>query len=256
MAKNYHYTDEEIKFIENNYLSHSDKEISQILGRTIESVGRQRKKYGWIKRSGRPSREEKKKALGEGVSKAGGNASLSAMKRMSLAGLDKDQRLEIFKENFTKQPRYYMVQQELSEDELGVYEHKYIEFMMSVDTMSVQEEDSLHHMIMTDLNISRIRRHIRSAELENEEGGNPLIYGLYDTLEKAEKRFVEYQKILSVTREKRLSKDKEQKETIHTVVQSYRNKMARQEMGRQAGLMEIFREKCNEDMSSNRYLLG
>ena len=83
-----------------------------------------------------------------------------------------------------------------------------------------------------------------------------MVFGLYDTLEKAEKRFVEYQKILNVTREKRLSKDKEQSETIATIVQAYRNKNARQELGRQAGLLQIYKEKCRDDMSSNRYLLG
>ncbi len=255
MAKSYHYTEEELKFIETNYLSHSDKELAQILGRTQESIQRQRKKYNWSKKNGRPSAADKRKAFTENAAKTS-PASLSSMKRISMGSMDKNQRLEIFKESMTNLPRYNMVQQELSEEELEIYVHKYIDFMSSVDTMTPQEEDSLHHMIMTDLNISRVRRHIRNGELENEEGGNPLIYGLYDTLEKAEKRFVEYQKILSVTREKRLAKDKEQKETIHTVVQSYRNKLARQELGRQAGLMEIFREKCKEDMSSYRYLLG
>jgi hypothetical protein len=252
MAKKYHYTDEELTFIEHNWKSHTDKEIAQILGRTVESVGRQRKKFGWIKANGRPSAETKKQAAVS--SEATYNVS-GFLREISFTNMDKNQRLEIYKQNFATNPRYATVIKELSEDEMRVYVHKYVDFMDAVDTMTSQEEDSLHHMIMTDINISRVRRHIKKAEEESEDG-NPLIYGLYDTLEKAEKRFVEYQKILSVTREKRLQKDKEQKETIHTIVQTYRSKLARQELGRRAGLMEIFKEKCQEDMSKYRYLLG
>ena len=252
MSKNYHYTDEELMFIEHNWKSHTDKEIAQILGRTVESVGRQRKKFGWIKQNGRPSVASKKQVA---LDTNHNFQSSDFIREISFANMDKNQRLAIYKENFAANPRYATVKNELAEPEIKVYVHKYVDFMDSVDTMTPQEEDSLHHMIMTDINISRVRRHIKRTEEESEDG-NPLIYGLYDTLEKAEKRFVEYQKILSVTREKRLQKDKEQKETIHTIVQTYRNKLARQELGRRAGLMEIFKEKCQEDMSKYRYLLG
>jgi len=251
MAKKYHYTDEELLFLEHNWKTHTDKEIAQILGRTVESVGRQRKKFGWIKKNGRPTAESKKQPVTFGADYKASDF----VREISFANMDKNQRLEIYKKNFASNPRYVTVRNEVSEEEMRVYIHKYVDFMDSVDTMTPQEEDSLHHMIMTDINISRIRRHIMRTEEEG-ENGNPLTYGLYDTLEKAEKRFVDYQKILNVTREKRLSKDKEQKETIHTIVQTYRNKLARQELGRRAGLMDIFREKCKEDMSKYRYLLG
>jgi len=252
MAKKYHYTDEELTFIEHNWKSHTDKEIAQILGRTVESVGRQRKKFGWIKANGRPSAETKKKAALETDHTF---TSSDFLREISFSNMDKNQRLEIYKQNFAANPRYATVKNELIEDEMRTYVHKYVDFMDSVDTMTPQEEDSLHHMIMTDINISRIRRHIRRME-EDGEDGQPLAYGIYDTLEKAEKRFVEYQKILNVTREKRLQKDREHNETIHTIVQTYRNKLARQELGRRAGLMEIFKEKCKEEMSTHRYLLG
>lgn len=249
MAKNYHYTTEELLFIEHNWKTKSDKEIGRILSRTPESISRQRKKYGWMKAKGRPA-----KATVDDALHALANSNPMAFE-MSLSGLSKEQRLEIYKTNFNRNPRYAYVKLELRDEELEYYKHKYVDFMDSVETITPQEEDALHHMIMTDINISRVRRHIKRMEDESEDG-NPMVFGLYDTLEKAEKRFVEYQKILNVTREKRLSKDKEQSETIATVVQAYRNKNARQELGRQAGLLQIYKEKCKDDMNSRRYLLG
>ena len=198
MAK-YHYSDEEILFIESNWKASTDKEIAQILGRTEESVSRQRKKHGWMKRAGRPTREEKAEARKDSIAAMNGPESLTALQRISLANLDKNQRVALFKENFSNHPRYSSLQLELSQDEVKPYIYKYVDFLESVDTMTPSEEDALHHMIMTDINISRLRRHIRKSEELNEEDGAPLIHGLYETLEKTEKRFVDYQKILNIT---------------------------------------------------------
>jgi deoxyadenosine/deoxycytidine kinase len=249
MPKSYHYTDEELKFIENNWQTHTDKEIAKLLGRTEESVARQRKKFGWIKPAGRPSREAVHEAIKNNINEG--------KKEFSLANLDKDERLRIYKDNFDKNhERAELLRQELHEDEFEYYKHKYLSFIDSVDSLHHSEEDALHHMIMADITISRMRRRIKQMEASQAIEDAPLVYGLYEALDKAEKKFVEYQKILNTTRSQRLSKEKEHKETIATVVQGYRNKMAREELGRQAGLMEIYREKCSEDMSKNRYLLG
>jgi hypothetical protein len=249
VPKSYHYTEEELKFIELNWQTRSDKEIAQILARTEESVARQRKKFGWLKPAGRPTREQIKETVIKNVNEGKTNFSLSHM--------DKEQRLEIYKTSFDQNhERYKMLRNELHDDELAYYKHKYLSFIDSVDSLHHTEEDALHHMIMADITISRIRKRIKEAEIDNALHNQPMIFGLYEALDKTEKKFVEYQKVLNTTRAQRLSKEKEHKETIATIVQIYRNSMAREELGRQAGLMEIFKEKCADDMSKNRYLLG
>lgn len=249
MAKAYHYTDEELKFIESNWQTHTDKEIARILGRTEESIARQRKKNGWSKPAGRPSRETIKEAVINNVN--------SGKATFTLAHMDKEQRLEIYKANFDENhERHVLLKNELHAHEMEYYKHKYLSFIDSVDSLHHTEEDALHHMIMADITISRIRKRIRDMESDSSEHNSPIVFGLYEALDKAEKKFVEYQKVLNTTRTQRLSKEKEHKETIATIVQMYRNNMAREELGRQAGLMEIFKEKCAEDMSKNRYLLG
>lgn len=248
MSKGYHYSDEEVEFIKANWETKTDKQIAKVLGRSEESVQRQRKKYGMSKGSGRPSNEDIEKAKMERASKKPDS--------YNLASLDKNQRLEIYKQNFNKNPRYSTLIGELHGDEFEYYKHKYVEFMDSVDTITIQEEDSLHHMIMADISISRIRRNIKLMEEEKEEEDRPLIFGLYDTLDKAERKFMEYQKILRVTRESRLKENKEEKETFVTMVNMYRNRVAREEMGRQAGIINAYKEICKDEMKASRYLLG
>jgi len=248
MARGYHYSDEEKKFLETNWKTKTDEDIGRILGRAPESVARKRKSLGLVKRSGRPSKNEIKEAkLERAVTNPSDN---------NMAALDKTERLEIYKNNFNRNPRYQSVKLELHEYEFVYYRHKYVEFMDSVDTITIQEEDSLHHMIMADLSISRIRRKIKDMEEENEENDKPLIFGLYEALDKGEKKFMEYQKILRVTRESRLKENKEEKETFATIVNIYRSKKTREEMGRQAGLIDIYKNLCKDEMKTSRYLLG
>lgn len=249
MAKIHHFTEEEIKFIEQNWKFKSDKEIGRILDRTEKAIRRQRKMRGWSKPQGRPTAEHIEKGMSESIQEHG-------ISEFSLANMDKDQRLRIFKENFSKNPRYVQLLQELMPHEIDYYKHKYVEFVDSVDTLTIQEEDSLHHMIMSDISISRTRKRIKQMEEANDEDNKPLIYGMYEALDKAEKKFIEYQKILKVTREMRLKEDKEEKETFISLVQMYRNRQAREEMGRQAALMDVYKDKCKEEMKSYRYLLG
>lgn len=249
-VKRNHFTEEELKFIEQNWRAKHDKEIGKILGRSEVSISRQRKKMGLVKPAGRPSEED----LSKGLSSMAQDG--SGLSPFSLANLDKNQRLEVYKQNFKKNSRYPMLIRELHKTELEYYKHKYVEFMDSVDTITIQEEDALHHMIMSDIAISRIRVKIKAMEEANQEEDRPLVYGLYEALDKAESKFREYQKILRVTRDSRLKETKEEKESISSLMQMYRNRLAREEMGRQAGLMDIFKDKCAEEMKSSRYLLG
>lgn len=248
MARGYHYSDGEVIFIKANWRAMTDEQIGKQLGRDAGSVARKRKQLGLNKGAGRPSAEEIKDAKLENATRHPSTSNLAA--------LDKTERLEIYKNNFNKNARYPSLLKELHDDELDLYKHKYVDFMDSVDTITIQEEDSLHHMIMADLSISRIRINIKKMEEENNDNDRPLVFGLYDSLDKAEKKFVEYQKILRVTRESRLKENKEEKETFSTIVNLYRNKAAREEMGRQAGLMDVYKEMCEKDMQARRYLLG
>lgn len=248
MGNNYHYSTEEEKFIKENWKTSTDIEIGKVLNKKPDSIKRKRKAMGLIKRSGRPSIKEVKQAKIEMAE--------TTPSQLSLASLDKQERLEIYKKNFNKNPRYASLLQELHSGELELYKHKYIEFMDSIDTITNIEEDALHHMIMADITISRVRRMIKQMEEEKENENQPLVYGLYETLEKAEKKWQDYQKLLKVTREARLKEHKEEKENFSTIVNAYRNKTIKQEMGDKAALMDYYKSRCQEDMKTRKYLLG
>jgi hypothetical protein len=245
--KTYHYTNDEVEFIKQNWMALTDEQIGERLRRTSESVRRKRDALGLKKPGGRPSNKSRQ------------NYILNNPTNASMATLSKDKRLEYYKESFEDaNARYPQLIRELNEGELEYYKHKYVEFLDSVDTLSINEEDMLHHMIMTEVVIHRMRatmKREREAWDDREEGAHPP-QNLYPELERAEQRYMKYHKELHVTREQRLKTDKEEKLTIDSIVRSYFDKKNREQAGFQASLIQYSTDKARNDMSKFRYLIG
>lgn len=233
----------EEEYLKENWFQKTDDEIAAILGRSNRAIKEKRKLLGLEKGPGRPAQDGIKKAIMKNPTEA------------NLSGVDKSDRINFFKNNFDRNPRYSRLKKELSDDDLEFYKHKYVEFIDSVETMTIQEEDMLHHMIMSDIHISTIRQQIKSCQ-DAETKDSPFPMGLYQELKNAEDRLINYHKNLRVTREQRLNKDKEEKVTITSLIKVFQERRAREEFGKQAGVMQFNMEQAKKDMDKFRFLLG
>lgn len=244
LVSNRHYSESEISYITRNWQYKTDKEIGRHIGRTEQSVAEKRNELGFKKIGGRPGLAASiQSMINDGTEEA-------------LSHLSKKDRVLLLKEHFNRNPRYPRLVEELSEQDLEFYKHKYIEFMETVDTLHVQEEDMLHHMIMSDLHISRIRRQIRRAEEKEIEEDVPIPAHLYMELKVSEERLVQYHKTLRITREQRLSKEREEKVTLSGLVKAFADKKARAEFGHQASVMEFNTDQARKQMNKLKYVLG
>lgn len=244
--KSYHYTQDEVDYVQQNWNSMTDEDIAAELGRSVESVRRKRDELGLKKPGGRPSNRLREEYI------------LANPTAANLATLSKEKKMEFYKKNFTKNIRHPQLLKELSLDELEYYKHKYIDFIDSVDTLTRNEEDMLHHMIMSDILIHRLRSTMKREQDEwdsGEDGARPP-QNLMGELERAEQRYMKYHKELNITREQRLKTEKEEKITIASIVRGYQEKQAREEAGRNAAILQYYKDKCRDDMSAHRYLLG
>lgn len=246
MRRSIRFNDEEVIYIKENWMSATDEQIAEKLGRSPEAIRRKRDDLGLKKPGGRPTRITKESNIYKNPTVA------------SLATLSKERRLEFYKKSFEKNPRYQQVLLELNEIEMNYYKHKYVEFLDSIDTITINEEDMLHHMLMSDIIIHRIRATMKKESDEWDkklEGARPP-QNLLPELQRAEERYMKYHQSLNVTREQRLKTEKEEKVTIVSIVKTYQDKQAREEAGRHAAMMEYFQDRARGDMLKNKYLLG
>lgn len=244
-----HFTAWEDQVIRSHWETSTDEEIARRLGRSVESIARRRKMLNLYKGNGRPRKASRKKAI------------FSNPNEHNLSKLSKEDRLEFYKSQFDKNPRYPWLERTLLDDELEYYKIKYIEFMESLDTITHQEEDLLHNMIMKEIQITRIQTQIKEAleehlnRDEDDDRGMPQQY-LYGDLDKAEQQYIKYQEKLRITREQRLKIDKEEKLTISSLMREFLDRENRQRAGDIAGQLSYFTSACKDDMLKSRFLLG
>lgn len=243
-----HFTAWEDQVIRDDWQTHTDEEIGRRIGRTAEAIARRRKTLNLSKKNGRPRKETRKRSI------------LANPTEHSLAKLSKEDRIEFYKTKFDQNHRYGWLQEVLMEDELEYYKMKYIEILDSLDSITHQEEDILHQMIMKEIQIFRIQRQVKEQleryMSEDDEERRPPPQYLYQDQDKAEQQYVKYQEKLKLTREQRLKTDREEKITIAAIVREYQDIQNRQRAGEMAGQLSYYTSKCKEDMLKMQFLIG
>lgn len=247
-TKKHHFKAWEDQIIKEKWRTSTDEEIANEIGRTCEAIARRRKALGFSKKNGRPGKQTRAKAI------------LSNPTEYSLATLSKDDRIAFYKSQFDKNHRYPFLIKILMDNEVPYYKHKYIEFMDTVDSITLQEEEILHNMLMTEIHILRIQEQIKEAvqayKDDTEEDRRPPPLHLYKDLNDMESRYARYHKDMNITREQRLKANREEKITITSMVSALQDIKNRHKAGQSAGMMSYFSKKCRDDMTKMEFLLG
>jgi hypothetical protein len=246
--KKSHFKAWEDALIKEHWATMTDEELAKKIGREPLAVAKRRKRLGLSKPNGRPGNTTRKDAVFANPSE------------YSLASLSKEDRIQFYKTKFEENFRYPNLLKILTTDELEYYKRKYIEFLDAIDTITLQEEDLLHNMIMTEIMTLRVQIQIKDAmdqynDSDDEDKRPPPQY-LYKDLNEMEKRYVDYQEKLNLTREQRLKAHREEKVNISTIVRGLLDKKNREEAGRTAGVMAYFAGRAKDDMNKMKYLLG
>jgi len=243
-----HFKAWEDETVKDNWQTKTDVEIGKMVGRTADAIQLRRKALGLKKKSGRPSKATRKKAI------------FTNPTEYNLSQLSKDDRLNFYKTKFTQNKRYPALQRTLMGDELNYYKAKYIETIDSLESISLQEEDLLHQMIMNEIHITRMRIQIKEQLEqyydEDDDDKGPPAQWLYKDLSDAEGRYVKYQEKLKLTREQRLKTDSEEKITITSLVRAFLEAKNRKKSGDMAGQMDYFSTRCKSEMTKMQFLLG
>ena len=246
-----HFTAWEDQIIRDEWQTETDFVIGERIGRGEEAIARRRKALGLTKKVGRPRRASRKAAILENPTEH------------SLSKLSKEDRIQFYRTKFSQNTRYGWLLRILLKEEMEYYKTKYIEVMDNMDSITHQEEDLLHNMIMKDIQIMRLQSQIKEQleryyddEDEDEANRRPPAQYLYQDLDKAEQSYIKYQEKLKLTREQRLKTDREEKITISSLVREYRDMEKRQKGGVIAGQLSYFTQKCKDDMVKMQFLIG
>ena len=249
ILKKTRFEDYEIAYIRQHYKMMTDEEIGDELGRSGKAITRKRTEIGCSKGTGRP-----KKPLLKGKNQISNSLvrSSNEIKKDIFSQLNREQKKKLFRQRFQNSERHDQLTRILNEDEINFYSERFLDYIMTWDTILTTEEDTLHLAIIELIRGQRILRRQRDAQEE--------AHGIaLEVFDRQYKECVEtYNRLmnsLSGTRQQRLSKNSESSISIVTIVQALQDNENRERAGREAAIIQAAKEAAAGAMRAKNYLL-
>lgn len=244
------YEEWEEAYIKAKWEFKSDADIAEHLGRDTDAITRKRKYMGLIKADGRPSHEKIEKIL-ELKPEEQTDRELYKQLRPS-------EKKKLFQAKFEKTKRYDELTEILTDDELELYQERFLDYMFTFETILTHEEDTLHLLILELIRGHRLLASMKAAKEAAAAGGSPIGAGI-DILNRQYKECVDnydrLMKSLNATREQRLKQHKETEFSLVTVVQALGDDEVRERVGKQAALIAAAEHFVRADMKEKNFLL-
>jgi len=259
MAKKLTKTDH--KYIRENYLRKTDSEIADVLGCTVRTIERSRKKMGLMKR--------------------GVKANLN---------LDEDNPNDTdleryYKNSLMSSVRGKRLRRELGDEDWETLVYEWVAYHMQLDDLTHTEENTIEHIIILKLRMDKNQKDYQSSVLLRDslmdESGirdlkdldlqDPEESAIYEKIYSASVRMIdlnkEYKELLdkitkmseslNVTRRQREERGKVGAETFFMLCKEFENRSVRQKEGRKAELLRMAAENNEKKMrQSVKYMDG
>lgn len=224
------FTDEEKEVIKQNYLTMSDQQIAEIIGRDKTAVVNFRRRHGLDK---------------NGKSSVSQDLNTEVARDKFVSALPEESKKKELLAALRAGPTYRTIVRTLDKQEIQFYEDRFLDFMMdpTIETMTATEKDALHRKTIAEIRVHRFL----AEEKEYREQGQPQnkareIKDLNDQIFQCEKS-------LNVTREQRLKDGQDQSINFTSIVKELQNPRLRQEVGYEAAMFKwMQRAAFNDEM--------
>ena len=259
MAKKLTKTDH--KYIRENYLRKTDGEMADVLGCTVRTIERSRKKMGLMKRGVKadPNLDED-------------NPSDTDLERY-------------YKSSFMSSVRGKRLRRELGDEDWETLVYEWVAYHMQLDDLTHTEENTIEHIIILKLRMDKNQKDYQSSvllrdslmdessirDLKDLDLQDPEESAVYEKIYSASVRMTdlnkEYKELLdkitrmseslNVTRRQREEKGKVGAETFFMLCKEFENRAVRQKEGRKAELLRMAAENNEKKLrESVQYMDG
>lgn len=249
------------KYIRENYLRKTDGEIADVLGCTVRTIERSRKKMGLMKRGVKadPNLDED-------------NPSDTDLERY-------------YKSSFMSSVRGKRLRRELGDEDWETLVYEWVAYHMQLDDLTHTEENTIEHIIILKLRMDKNQKDYQSSvllrdslmdessirDLKDLDLQDPEESAVYEKIYSASVRMTdlnkEYKELLdkitrmseslNVTRRQREEKGKVGAETFFMLCKEFENRAVRQKEGRKAELLRMAAENNEKKLrESVQYMDG
>lgn len=265
------FSDDEIKFIQDNVDQMSDEKMGEAIGRSGVAVKRWRTKNGLFRR-------------GATVSTTSEAPSIKKT-NINKSNISEEQKFELWKKHFKNTPRYKRILKQFTKDDVDAFSDSWASYCCQFEDLKPSEEELLELMITTKLRIDDNRRSYLQLQLQEEElaremasrpGGklnleeetadrfileqinasNRLKIELNKDYKELNSKFEAFVRSLNATREQREQNEDIGGDTFFNLVRMLTDEKRRKEVGRQNELMKMAIQKDAKKFKQEREFLN
>jgi len=243
--------DWEIDYVFKHYSHQTDAELAANLNRTKTAIVEMRRKHG-IKKN-------KQSIKPEDIQRVISNHT-KLRESTNVADLDDAQKRRFWINQLTDSPIWSECVLMFEDDELELYKEKWIDFMMTLDTVTEVEKGSIHIMISCLVRINRYQkvekeyRQMAKGNQDAELAAKSVSY--HKEMKDMAEMYMKAQQDLDASRSQRIKREGEQRINLIELLKELEKKEAREKLGREADAFEQIKELENARLKKGNFIRG
>lgn len=226
----------------------TDAELAAHLGRSKTSVIEMRRKLG-IKKN-------KKKVDPEVINEMM-HKHRELQETTSVQDLDDAQQRRFWLNDLEGSAQWERCKLAFDSNELNVYRNKYVEMMMSLETVTEVEKGSVHLMISSMIRIDRYQQ-LEKEYRDMAEGGDPEAAGkaisLHREIKDTFEMYMKAEDALNVSRKQRIKEEGDQRLNLIELLKELDSKEARDKLGREADALKHIQNLESERLKNGGFI--
>jgi hypothetical protein len=251
MPRGKKWTDSELDYLYKFFAVKTDAEIAADLGRPVQGVTEKRRLLDMKKNR-------------KGVDPAQVDRLLSQHKELrestNVADLDEVQKTRHWLNELDKSPIWTECILMFADEELALYRKKYVDFMLTLDTINEVEKGTVHIMISCLIRINRYQklekeyRDMAKGNMDSELAAKSIT--LHKEMKDMAELYLKANQDLDTSRAQRIRKEGEQKMTVLELLRELEKREAREKMGREADALSRIRQLETARLDGGYFVRG
>jgi transcriptional regulator len=228
----------------------TDEEMAAELGRTKTSVIEQRRKLN-IKKNKKAIKPEQVSAMLAEHNKV--------RESTSVEDLDEAQRRRHFLNDLMGSPMWDECVAMFEEEELALYKYKYVEFMMTFDTVTEVEKGSVHIMLSCLVRIDRYQKQekeYRDMAKSGDASAGAKAITLHREIKDMVEIYLKAQDDLNASRKQRIKEEGDHRLNLIELVKELETREARDKLGREADAFKYIQDLEEDRLRDQGFIRG
>lgn len=228
VPRKYILTPKKEQFLRDNFLKMTDAAIGKRLRVPRATVAKWRSRLGLNKRGATPQKHDK--------------SITKTKKAVNIKRMTDEEKKDYFLKQLRTRPRYRLMKNSMTSEEMQFYEEKYVEYFSSpdIETITIQEEDDLHELTALQLRVLRLQK----EEFDSRNATGQQLVDHSKSIKESTDQIIKLKSSLDLERRQRLQRQEDSATNFTTLLKEINQQHTRMLVGEEATMLKFRTEEA------------